>query len=156
MHFEWDRKTGIMKALDLEMKVTCIVRNELNQRRSTAERPVYSEKENGDPGVPYMPRRFPVGKWNITGVYDRDTDEMRPHFFATDAHQPVDEWTVVGNHYGEKTGKQVEDYGYGFHCSTFSTTLGCGKILDPKDERLLVAAIQAALDRHEPVTVSVV
>jgi hypothetical protein len=137
------------------MQCTCIIRNELNRRRQITEAPVYTENKDGSKGVPYMPRMFPFGVWNIVAVLPKTDPYEAPLFISTDAFQRVDEWTEGQGHYGEKTGTQVEDYGYGLHNSTSLTTLGCGRITKNSDLMALVGVIKEAQARNEPVTLVV-
>jgi hypothetical protein len=142
--------------LDKIIQTTCVVRNELNGLRLTSEKPCRTEGPNGKDGVPYMPRPFPKGLWIITGILDKNDPYEAPEFIATNAHQPVEEWEEIDEHYGKKTGRVVEDYGYGFHNSTSQTTLGCGRILEAKDRLDFVKAIQAAWQAGEEVFVEVI
>lgn len=137
------------------INVTCDVRNELNGRRKLSEPPVYSENKDGSKGEVYMPRTFPVGRWEVYTIIAKSDPYEAPEFIATNAHQTVDVWMVKDGHYYEKSGRQVEDYGYGLHNSTSSTTLGCGRISLWDHRKKLVAAIRAAWKRGEKVTLIV-
>jgi hypothetical protein len=103
-----------------------------------------------------MPRPFPKGMWIITGILPKDDPYEAPEFISTNAHQPVEEWEEIDGHYGEKTGKVIEDYGYGFHNSTSRTTLGCGRILTVRSRQDFVKEIQAAWKIGEEVFLEVV
>jgi hypothetical protein len=155
MKITWYRDSHKMSYLDKVIDVVCDVRNELNGQRALSEKPVYSENEDGGTGVPYMPRPFPIGSWEVVSVIPKTDPYEAPEFISTDAHQPVEEWTEVLGHYGQKTGTMVEDYGYGLHNSTSNTTLGCGRISRPEDRENLVMAIQDAWAAGETVTLVV-
>ena len=115
----------------------------------------------GEKGVPYMPRMFPKGKWNVLAVLPKSDPYMAPEFISTDAHQLVDEWNVRAKRDGElrydvPSGRKVEDWGYGLHNSTSSTTLGCGRIMESGDREWLTSLIKRELGKGEMVTLEVV
>jgi len=156
MKLSWKRDDGKLSYNDVTIDVVCDVRNELNGRRALSEKVVYSELPNGDKGVPYMPRPFPLGVWNVVAVIPKENPYEAPEFISTDACQILDVWSVVDGHYGDKTGDNVEDYGYGLHNSTSATTLGCGRIVSSKDREDLSKAIKTALLAKEEVILEVV
>jgi hypothetical protein len=155
MKITWARDASILQYGAKTIRVVCAVRNELNGERLLSEKPVFSELEDGSDGVPYMPRLFPLGTWTIKAIIPKDNPYEAPEFISTDAHQTVDEWSLKDGHYGEKIGT-IEDYGYGLHNSTSSTTLGCGHIIEVQDREDLVAAIKAARKDGDTVTLEVV
>jgi len=156
MKLSWARDAGILQYGDNSIKVICAVRNELNGERLLSEPPVYSELEDGGTGEPYMPRPFPKGIWNVLAIIPKENPYEAPEFISTDAHQTVKEWSLDSGHYGAETEDAIEDYGYGFHNSTSSTTLGCGHILSSDDRAALTAAIKEALANGESVILEVV
>jgi len=156
MELLWNRDGGILTYNGKSIRVLCLVRNELNGLRAISEKPVFSEDEEGGTGVPYMPRLFPKGSWTVETILPKDNPYEAPQFISTNAHQLVDEWSVEDGHYGKPTGNHVEDWGYGLHNSSSSTTLGCGHILESQDRADLVAAIEDAWSRGENVTLEVV
>jgi hypothetical protein len=151
----YSRDGNILSYGGKEIDVVCDVRNELNGRRILTEKPAYTEdedgKENGEGGSrPYMPRRFPVGTWLVTGIHPKDPDTqpyLAPFFIATNARRQVNVWTVEDGHYGHETDELVWDYGYGLHCSTSRTSWGCGIIIHKYDLADLVAYIRSAMKR---------
>ena len=155
MKVRWNSRTGKLSFGNTNITAICDVRNELNGRRELTEKPVHAENADGSEGRAYMPRWFPLGTWKIVAIIPKADPYEAPEFISTDAHQLVDEWTEVGGRYGEKTGRQVEDYGYGLHNSTSLTTLGCGHILQPADRAAFVAAIQTAWANGEDVSITV-
>ena len=155
MTIYWKRKSAALTFGDKTIEVTCNVRNELNGRRRFEEKPVRSENLDGTLGVPYMPRWFPVGKWEVVAIIPKTDPYEAPEFISTDAHQTVHEWTELDDHYGSDTGDEIEDYGYGLHNSTSGTTLGCGRITRSEDRASLVKAIQDAWAIGETVTLVV-
>lgn len=156
MRLVWERDKGILHHDNYVMVVSCIVRNELNGRRGRKDPVVRTENADGSDGVPYFPRPFPPGLWRVTGVLPKDDPYLAPYFISTDAHQLVERWTEVAGHYGESTGEIVEDYGYGLHCSTSISTLGCGRITMRSDLLILRSAIMEALVDKESVELEVV
>lgn len=156
MNIKWYRDSGTMAFDGHVIQVTCIIRNEINGRRSVTEPPVYTEPDDGSSPVPYMPRLFPRGSWKIVAVLPKTDPYMAPEFISTNAWQLVDELTEVDGHYGPKTGGKVRDSGYGFHNSMSATTLGCGKIVRNDDRELLVSCIKAAWENHEDCMVEVI
>jgi len=166
MNIRWDRDNcrqtyqifdaALRQMVNVDMVVVCLVRNELNGERKLDSKAVYSEMANGTRGVPYMPRPFPKGMCKIVAIIPKDSPYEAPEFISTDAHQPVEEWSIKPDGtYDKPTGRMVEDFGYGEHNSTSSTTLGCGHILSPDERRTFVAAIQAAWANGETVTLEV-
>lgn len=149
------RDTGILKYYDKVIGVQCRVRTEIDGLRKLSEKPVYTENVDGSDGVPFMPRAFPKGTWKILNILPKDDPYEAPFFISTDARQLVDEWTIVDGHYGVNTGRQVWDWGYGFHCSTSSTTLGCGRVLVKSALLQLIQDIKDAWARKEVVEVEV-
>ena len=124
----------IMVAFGKQIPFDCFVRNELNGLRQMNE-VVYSENADGSQGVPYMPRPFPVGTWQLFYPHSETDALTAPYFFPTDAWQIVDEWDVAHDINGKlcyvgKTGRQVKDYGYGLHCSSAHESDGCLHIID--------------------------
>lgn len=124
----WVRDSNALLFIGDSIRVTCDVRSIKNGRRAITEKPVRTENRDGSDGVPYDPLPFPRGCWKVTAIIPKTDPYMAPFFIATDATQRVYEWTEVQGHYGVLSGRMVADYGYGLHCSTSSTTLGCGRI----------------------------
>ena len=153
----WSIGSGNLLFLDKSMAVSSHVRNEINGLRPKigARDVVYAEKKDGSRGVPYMPRIFPIGSWNILGIVDhlttadQETGYLYPHFIRTDAWQMIDEWEIDHQgYYLRPTGRQVADYGYGLHwAEKSSTTLGCGRI-DTKDHLLFIVEELRELFKH--------
>lgn len=111
-------------------EVACVVRNELNGWRPNPDKKGTEEVVRTIPGnIPYMPRTFPEGKWNLLRVEDETDPYLAPNFIATDAWQMVEEWELKNGCYRKGTGKRVRDEGYGLHYSTSGTTIGCIKFL---------------------------
>lgn len=132
---------------DRTIAISCIVRNEINSWRKPNEI-VYTTPNK----IPYYPRTFPVGVWNVGQPRPETDPYMYPYFIPTDAHQLVDTWIVENGVYTKKTGLQDDDSAYGLHHSTSTSTLGCTKILDVNDLLYLVQLIQTAT---EPILLSV-
>ena len=130
-------------AFDRRIDATCEVRNELNRQRRP-DQVVITMGQTVPYGIPYQPRRFPPGRWLITGVADMGKDtEYWPVYMDTNATQQVRVWDLdeEGNYYGPKM-KWITGKGYGIHHARWSnagqlvpsrTTLGCINILSPDD-----------------------
>ena len=155
MKITWDRDNAKLTYGNKTIQVVCAVRNELNGERLLSEVPVYGEGLDGKDTLPYMPRPFPKGTWSIGEIIPKNNPYEAPEFISTDAHQLVHPWTTQDGHYGRQIDDLIEDYGYGLHNSTSSTTLGCGHILELEDRQELCDAIQEAFDRKEPVVLEV-
>jgi hypothetical protein len=165
IHF--DKKTVKMNAFGRDITVTNNVRNELNGLRTSSE-VVYSTNQDGKNGKPYYPRKFPAGQWYITDIVAHDKKKadgtptepyLYPFFLATNAHQTVPVYKLEIVNDKEKLGASdgtVEDWGYGLHHSTSSTTLGCIKIVKEDDLLWLVGQIKAAWKDNVIVRMDVV
>lgn len=132
MEIYWDRDGG---KLSYDGKtVICVnsVRNELNGRR-LLHHP--SDVVHTIPDrFPYMPRKFPLGRWLITGVKYRPQGDpiYGPAFIQTNAFQQVNVWELdEQGGYAQQSNQLVIDRGYGIHYSTSLTTLGCGRLSSP-------------------------
>jgi len=84
---------------------------------------------------------------------------LYPFFLQTNAHQtvPVYKLEIVNDkqRIGAPDGTR-EDWGYGLHHSTSSTTLGCIKIVKKDDLLWLVGQIKAAWHDNQIVSMEVV
>jgi len=163
----FDKKTVKMTAFGRDIGVTNNVRNELNGLRTSSE-VVFSTDQNGENGKPYYPRQFPAGKWYITDIVAHDKNKadgtpvepyLYPFFLQTNAHQtvPVYKLEIVNDkqRIGAPDGTR-EDWLYGLHYSTSSTTLGCIKIVKQDDLLWLVGQIKAAWHDNQIVSMEVV
>jgi len=163
----FDKKAVKMTAFGRDITVTNNVRNELNGLRTSSE-VVYSTNQDGKNGKLYYPRQFPAGQWYITDVVAHDKKKtdgtpeepyLYPFFLATNAHQtvPVYKLEIVNDKpkIGAPDGT-AEDWGYGLHHSTSSTTLGCIKIVKENDLLWLVGQIKAAWKDNAIVRMDVV
>ena len=163
----FDKTKVTMTAFGRDVTVTNNVRNELNKLRTPSE-VVFSTTQSGANGKPYYPRQFPAGSWIVTDVVAHDklkTDGtpmepyLYPYFLATNAHQTVPVYKVDASDGHQKIGASdgtAEDWGYGLHHSTSSTTLGCIKIVKQDDLRWLVDQIKAAWHDNQIVRMEVV
>jgi len=163
----FDKKAVKMTAFGRDITVTNNVRNELNGLRTSSE-VVYSTTQSGANGKPYYPRQFPAGQWYITDVVAHDKKKadgtpaepyLYPFFLATNAHQtvPVYKLEIVNDR--QKIGAPdgtSEDWGYGLHHSTSSTTLGCIKIVKEEDLTWLVGQIKSAWHDNQIVRMEVI
>jgi hypothetical protein len=67
-------------------------------------------------------------------------------FIPTTAFAKVQIWEVRERVYVRATDETDLDYGYGLHCSTSRTTLGCIRIVEQDDLLWMVARINEELD----------
>jgi len=149
VNIEFSHSRKLLFAGDRVITATCDVRNELNGRRPKKGAPdiCYTILETGKDGPPTMPRPFPIGTWKVTGFIRHDAvgpdgkplePYLYPWFIATDANEELDEWALdERGFYKKKTGRKVESWAYGFHCSSSLTTLGCIRIGSVADLRWL-------------------
>jgi hypothetical protein len=162
LDMQWNKREQFLTIGYKQLGCWSIVRNEINHLRpkSGLKDIATTEKENSRPGVPYMPRTFPAGRWLITGIKahpDKAHDDyLYPYFISTNAWQEVDEWSLTpGGFYNKPTGHKVKDYGYGLHFSSSVTTWGCIRITLEKDLRDLVDILRPALDRGDIINFQV-
>lgn len=139
-----------------EFNVTNRVRNEIDpanvRRLHEASEVRYTVNADRSPGKPYMPRKFPKGVWEITGVEYQKDQNFDIHDYGqvrirTNAHQQVQLWSLdVNGGYDKPIQQLVDDFGYLFHYSESGTTLGCGKI-DTQNNAIVIAELcERALD----------
>ena len=119
---------------------SCLVRNEVNGWRQNNQ-VVYSLPDE----LPYQPRIFPVGRWEIGEPLECKDPYKAPYFIPTNAFQMLPVWEIKDGHYVKATDKMTRDDGYGLHCSTSNTTLGCIKIINLDDLLQLIDEIKYML-----------
>ena len=139
---------------------TSDVRNELNGRR-----PLHDPKEvvRTIPGAyPYMPRPFPVGEFEVTGVKYRDKSDpeygyLGPAFIQTNAYQMVRIWSLdKAGGYEAETAGIAKDVGHGVHCALESkTTHGCGRLRSEKDALALAQLVEQELAAKRKISLVV-
>jgi len=136
--------------------ITCNVRSLRDGKRQSWE------VIRSIPGsLPYDPRPFPKGLWDVTGVewqkekgFDRNT--YGPVKIRTNAWQAVNVWELdKDGDYLRETPRQVRDEGYLLHYSASPTTLGCIRLASPADAEMAASVIQRVLERGEPVQLEV-
>jgi hypothetical protein len=112
--------------------------------------------------LPYDPKPFPKGLWNITAVewrdkYKFDAWEYGDVKIRTDAWQPVKVWELdQDGNYLKETEKEVIDKGYLLHFSMSKTTLGCIRIATSAEAVILGKVIERILDKGEAVQIEVI
>lgn len=133
--------TGVLGAFNSTIKVSCVVRNEINKWRPRAGTPdiCYSVPDK----KPIMPRQFPKGTWQVGRPDARSTPYLAPFFIPTNACQYLPIWKLDDKGcYVEPMKYTVLDKGYGLHFSTSTSTEGCIKILSQTDLLWLVTQIK--------------
>jgi hypothetical protein len=102
-------------------------------------------------GLPYDPRQFPKGLWNVTEVEWQkekkfDFNTYGPVKIRTDAWQPVKVWELDGDgDYFRETSREAKDGGYLLHYSKSSTTLGCIRLESPEAAMQIAEIIERCL-----------
>lgn len=132
------QKTLLMTP-DREIVITCNVRNELNKRRGGAD-----ICHCVPTGKPVMPRPFPSGKFLVGKAKASTNPYTAPYFITTNATEWLPVWSL--NKYGyyeAPTSEMTLSSGYGIHCSTSSTTLGCLRVAKVGDLMYLVDVINS-------------
>jgi len=141
MNLLWHRDQYDLEVAGVHFYVTSIVRNEIApvyvRRLHEPKEVVRTVTSDRKKGLPYMPRKFPLGDWTITAVERNgrhgmsfDEAEYGPVRIRTNAHQTVTVWALDdAGGYDHALDEMVEDYGYLLHWAPFSrTTLGCGRV----------------------------
>lgn len=147
MTADLDKK--VLKAYGKEMAISCMVRNETNNRgRGEVVYSIPKEK-------PIQPREFPKGKWVVGKPLPRTHKYLAPYFIPTNAWQTLPVWNVDTSGYLSPSETVTRDEGYGLHYSTSSTTQGCIKIIVLKDLLYLVSCISASIDKGDVVYLEV-
>ena len=156
----WSRNNATMSAFGKLIPVANDVRNELNKRRKLGLKyeVVMTEPSTGEKPVPYMPRQFPAGTWEITGVTPHNDPKdkyLNPYFIATTARQLVEEWELDdAGGYSKASGRFAMDWGYGIHWPDpkfTTTTLGCIRIINRDDLLFLVSRIQECMKLKQKI-----
>jgi hypothetical protein len=129
-------------------------------RRNKASKVIQQITQKRTYGVPISPKPFPKGTWNITGIEQWASAESRKNYgewkINTDAFQLVDEWDLdAKGAYKNKTGAQVDDWGYAIHYSVFRTSLGCITTTNKRDFDKLLKLLRECLDAQEAVVLEV-
>ncbi len=155
-HQAWSEDNYLAVHLDtgdvVYMRASCNVRNNENGRRKPNQ-VIYSMPDNH----PYQPSRIVSGTFKIGLPVRRTQDDRAPYFIPCDAFITTPIWELDHNHeYAFPTQIMTRDIGYGLHCSTWVTTLGCVKIHSEKDLLLLVNLILDVLSNGREVLLEVI
>jgi hypothetical protein len=130
----WKKKEKYMhvygdKVEPWDVRVSCLVRNELNGWRKPNEVVYRITRDNIESHDPVQPRQFPNGIWTIEWIEPRVNRYQRPYYIQTNAYQMLSIWELDENgRYKKETNILKPDYSYGLHFSESNTTLGCIKI----------------------------
>ena len=139
----WTRDAGTLRVDGTAFDVTSIVRNEVNGWRKLHDpkEVIHAVMQDRTPGPPVMPRPFPLGEWDITGIdfFDDPSSDFYPVKILTNANQPLNVWELdLDGGYASMTNKKVIDWGYWLHWISWSTTTqGCGKVGDKSPAQIL-------------------
>ena len=149
-HIRWNIDQEYLVAYGNVIPCSCIVRNEINNRRHPTE-VVYSIPDK----APYQPRPFPTGTWNVSMPQSRTDRYTEPYFIPTDAFQILPVWDINDEGYVRKSTRWTKDAGYGLHYSGSDTTLGCIRIHERTDLLTLVKNIIVSIRAKERVVLYV-
>ena len=136
---------------------SCDVRSLLNGRRKSYE-VIRSIPHN----LPYDPKPFPIGLWEITGVewqkdFHFNFDTYGPVKIKTNAFRWVKVWELdKDGDYLRERGDEVMDYGYWLHYSLSKTTLGCIRLESAGAAETLGKLVERYLNSGEKVEWEVV
>lgn len=144
-----------LEAWGRSINATCVVRNDLNGWRKP-DQVVRTFASTVPHGLPYQPRPFPPGLWEITRVADMGSETVYwPVYVDTEATQELPIWELDDRgRYLVPSDYTVTGRGYGIHHARYevnetlissSTTLGCINILSPDDAQWFGDEIRKAL-----------
>jgi len=159
MRITADLSKGILIANGAKIPVSCNVRT---LKDGTRGRAVKEVRRCIPDDLPYDPKPFPKGLWNITAVEWRDKYKFDEWEYGnvkirTDARQLVMIWDLdQDGNYLRETNYGVLDKGYLLHYSQSSTTLGCIRIATPEEAEVLAKYVQKYLDCGEGVQLEVI
>jgi hypothetical protein len=151
-----DLSQGKLLFGDASFAISCDVRSLRNKRRKSNE-VIRSIPHN----LPYDPRPFPPGIWEVTGVeWQKDKrfnfDTYGPVKIRTDASQWVKVWELDSDgDYLRERGDEVKDYGYLLHYSFSRTTLGCIRLDSAGAAESLGKLVEMVLRSGEKVELEV-
>lgn len=153
MIIRFDPESETLEWGDLNIiAATNIVRNEDNRWRKKDQ----VVRTMGKQSVPYMPRKFPTGIWEVYRPQPRTDRYKAPYYIPTNATRRVFVWEVDKNGYVRETEQVVVDEEYGMHHSKDSTTtLGCISIVKENECLMLVEELNKVFDAGEKVYLEV-
>jgi hypothetical protein len=154
-----DMQRGSLDIGAAVFKISCNVRTLKDGARSMEKKDVAKSIPDN---LPYDPRPFPKGLWNVVGVEWQkekgfDYNTYGPVKIRTDAWQWANAWELdkAGNYFRE-TGKKVKDAGYLLHYSKSGTTLGCIRLASPEDAEKIARVIERVLSLGGEVALEVI
>lgn len=140
---------------DKTFKITCDVRNELNERRANNE-VVYTTPADGTAPKAFMPRPFPTGSWRIKAPLRSVNPVYAPWKIPTTARQTVFVWEEKNGQYTRATEMTQIDAFYHLHFSVNSkTTLGCIRLNSAADAEEISSLVRERIARGEKVWLEV-
>lgn len=136
-------------------KATCRVRNEINGKRGPSQ--IVKTFPKAGFRLPYMPRRFPTGVWEIQKPVWTDDIEFWPVKIPTNAVRKVLTWNTERNQYSEPLELVQEDAYYHLHFSRDSiSTLGCIRLDSAHDAKEIARRIEGLLAADHKVLLEVI
>ena len=136
---------------------TCIVRNEINGWRKNNEIVKTFPLDKSEQRLPYMPREFPTGIWEVTmPIWTGETDYY-PVKIPTTAKRVVRTWEVNNGEYTKPTDHYQIDAFYHLHYSqNSSTTLGCIRIGSEDDASEIAMIVESEIEKGNKVYLEVI
>ena len=150
IRIKWAQGTSYLIAWDRVILCSCEVKT---LRDGTRPKWMIVRTMPGD--LPYDPREFPKGVWEVGKPRSRTDPYKRPYFIPTNATQEVEVWATEDRAYTKPTGETDRDEGYGIHFSESRTTLGCVKVESERDLLWVVDHVEKALKGGESVEMEV-
>ncbi|MDC7234980.1 MAG: hypothetical protein PQJ58_17230 [Spirochaetales bacterium] len=136
-------------------KATCRVRNEINSKRKKSQ--VVKTYPKGDERLPYMPRRFPTGVWEVFKPIWTNDIEFWPVKIPTNAVRRVLAWYTEKGEYSESSEIIQDDAYYHLHFSRDSiSTLGCIRLNSANDAEQIARRIEGLQAAGHQVLLEVV
>lgn len=145
---------------DKKFRATCTVRNELNGWRNEddPDEVVKHLPPDGTTPYPYMPRKFPTGRWKVKVPVRSQNPVFAPYKIPTSAKRSVDLWDLKSDgSYDKPNGDHGIDSFYHLHYSEASTsTLGCIRLDSEADAIEISNLVRNSIGRGDSAWIEVV
>lgn len=143
-----------------KFRATCTVRNELNDWRNQDDpkEVVKHLPPDGSEPLPYMPRKFPTGKWKVRAPVRSNNPTFAPYKIPTSAKRNVCLWDLKSDgSYDQPSGESAVDSFYHLHYSEPSqTTLGCIRLDSKADAIEISNLVRNSIGHGEQVCLEVI